>query len=405
MSRRFLWALLAALLALPPAAAQAQEVAGGPRFIATVAEGSGPTRDAALTSALLSAVEQVTGVAVGTRDVAMRSFALIVTDRTDTFIVSETARQEIARVSGGIVRSYRVVDARPDGTNTLVRIEAEIAVFRATQDQAATRRRIAVSEFVDQNGRRTTFGDQLRERLVQYLTQSRRFAVLDRSNLAAYDREMAVLASDSPLTERVRIGQVLGTDYIVVGRMRSVGAVRREQFISITGELIVSQFARGNLDFQVLEIATRQVLWAGSITTGTAPNLTETLERMVTQLGREVTQSVYPLRLVQMNNPEELILNQGGVTVNVGQRFRAMLLGEEIKDPYTMESLGRVERETALVQVIRVDDRLSYARLIAGELPPASDVVLRLAPPPPPAPPAPPAPQQRRRQDNRSMFD
>jgi curli biogenesis system outer membrane secretion channel CsgG len=401
--RRFILGLGAALLALGLAvSSQAQEVAGGARFVATTAEGTGPTRDAALTAALLAAVEQVTGVQVGTRDVVARSFSQILTDRSETVTVSETVRQEIARVSGGLVRSYRVTDVRPDGNNTTVRIEADIAVFRATQDQAATRRRIAVAEFRDQNGRQSIFGDQLRDRLVIYLTQSRRFAVLDRSNLATYDREMATLAADSPLTERVRIGQVLGTDYVVVGRMRNVGQVRQEQFVSITGETVVRQFARGNLDFQVIEIATRQVLWAGQINTGTSANLNQTLDNMVAQLGREVTQSVYPLRLVRMDNPEELILNQGGVTVNVGQRFRAMLLGEEITDPYTRESLGRVERETALIQVVRVDDRLSYARLVGGVLPPTGqDVVLRLAPPPPPAPPR----QAPARERNRSMFD
>ncbi len=398
--RRLLLALAVALLPLLPAAAQ--EVAGGPRFVATTAEGSGPTRDAALTSALLSAVEQVTGVLVGTRDVVARSFSQVLTDRSETVVLTETVRQEIARISGGIVRSYRVTDVRPDGNLTTVRIEAEIAVFRATQDQAQTRRRIAVAEFRDQNGRQSIFGEQLRDRLVIYLTQSRRFAVLDRSNLATYDREMATLAADSPLTERVRIGQVLGTDYVVVGRMRNVGQVRQETFISITGETVVRQFARGNLDFQVIEIATRQVLWAGQINTGTSANLTQTLDSMVGQLGREVTQSVYPLRLVRMDNPEELILNQGGVTVTTGQRFRAMLLGEEITDPYTRESLGRIERETALIQVVRVDDRLSYARLIGGVLPPqGQDVVLRLAPPAPPPPPRPQPAAER----NRSMFD
>ncbi|MBY0334998.1 MAG: hypothetical protein K2X11_00165 [Acetobacteraceae bacterium] len=397
---RALWGVLALLAAAP--AALAQEIPGGARFVTTTAEGSGPTRDAALTSALLSAVEQVTGGAVGTRDVVSRAFAAILTDRSDTFVVTENVRQEIARVSGGLFRSYRVVDVRQEPPNTVVRIEAEIAVFRPTQDQAVTRRRIAVSEFRDQNGRQTEFGTQLRERLIAYLTQSRRFAVLDRTQNAAYDREMALLAADAPVQERVRIGQVLGTDYLVVGRMRNVGQVRQETYISITGETVVRQFARGNLDFQVIEVATRQVLWASTINAGTAGNLTQILDTMATRLGREITQTVYPIRLVRMDNPEELILNQGGVTVTDGQRFRAMVLGEEIFDPYTRESLGRTEREVGLVQVYRVDDRLSYARLVGGSLPgPGNDVVLRLAPPPPPPPPRPRPAAER----NRSMFD
>jgi hypothetical protein len=123
---------------------------------------------------------------------------------------------------------------------------------------------------------------------------------------------------------------------------------------------------------------------------------------MTESLGRQVTQSIYPLRLIAMTNPEELIINQGGVTVQQGERFRAMLLGEEMFDPHTRESLGRVERETGVIEVFRVDDRLSYARLVGGTLPPAgADVVLRVAPPAPPPPPR-PAPRSER---NRSMFD
>lgn len=394
---------LALLLALGFAGgAGAQENPGGASFTTTRAEGTGPTRDAALTSALLAAVEQVTGGLVGTRDQVSRAVALIVTDRTDTLVVAENVRQEIARVSGGAFRSYRVLEVRPEPNNQVtVAIEAEIAVFRPTQDQAFTRRRIAVAEFRDASGRQTEFGTQLRARLINHLTQSRRFAVLDRQNDAAYAREMNLLAADAPPTERVRIGQVLGTDYIVTGRMRSVGGVRQETFISITGETVVRSFARGNLDYQVMEVATRQILHSATIEVGTQANLTQVLDQMAQRLGREITQSVFPLRLVSLSNPEELVLNQGGVTVSQGQRFRAMQLGEEMIDPYTRESLGRIEREVGLLQVFRVDDRLSYARLVSGALPAsAADVVLRPAPPPPPPPRPRPAAQP-----NRPWYD
>lgn len=393
---------LALLLALPAAA---QMNPGGPAFTPTKAEGTGPTREAAMTSALLAAVEQVTGGVVGTRDVVQRSLTVLLTDRTDLVMVDETVRQQVARASGGAFRSYRVLDVRtePDGRVT-VAIEAEIAHFRPTQDQAQTRRRIAVSEFRDQAGRQTEFGTQLRARLINFLTQSQRFAVLDRANDAAYAREMNLLAMDAPPAERVRIGQALGTDYVVIGRMRAVGGVRQETYLNLTGETVVRSFARGNLDFQVMEVATRQILWSSTIEMGTQANLTQVLDGMAGRLGREITQTVFPMRLLSMANPEELIINQGGVTVSANQRFCAMQLGEEMFDPYTRESLGRVEREVGVIQVVRVDDRLSYARLVGGALPPqGSDVVLRPAPPPPPAArPAQPRPASER---NRSLFD
>lgn len=380
-----LFLLTCLVLAAP---AWAQDRPGGMRLQTTTAEGSGTTREEAITNALVTAQEQVNGVVVANRPLLLRQFNLVVSDRTDTVTVTADVQQEMMRASGGFVRSYRVIEVKqPESGGFLARVEAEVASFQATQTTAETRRRIAVSPFVDQNGRRTEFGTQLRERLVQYLTQSNRFSMLDRSNDAAYDREMAVLINDAPMTERVRAGQVLGADFIVVGRMRSVAQVRTETYLNLTGETVRTSFARGNLDFQVLEIATRQVRWASTIQVGTSSNLNQVLDAMAARLGREVTQTVYPLRLIRMDDPNELIINQGGVTISEGQRFRAMILGEEMMDPYTRESLGRVEREIGEVQVVRVDQRLSYGRLTGGSLPgPGSDVVLRLQPPPPPPP-------------------
>lgn len=362
--------------------------AGGVRFVTTEAEGSGMTREAAVAAALASAVEQVTGTTISSRQAAISTFAEVSSTQHGTNVtVSEAAQQQIARVSGGIVRSYRVLETRRDRDAIVAVVEAEVAVYRPTSPTNETRRSLVVSGFTDEQGRRTAFGEQLRERLIAHLTQSRRFNVLDRANDAAYAREMAVLATDAPMTERARVGQVLGADYIVVGRLRNVGQSQREEHVSITGERIVTNSARANLEYQVLEIATRQVRWAATVQVATGGNLAQVLDTMVARIGREITQTIYPLRLIRMDNPLELILNQGGVTVEQGQRFRAMLMGDELVDPYTRESLGRVEREIGIVEIMRVDPRVSYGRLASGTLPPAgADVVLRPAPPAPPRP-------------------
>jgi curli biogenesis system outer membrane secretion channel CsgG len=350
------------------------------------AEGTGISRDTAVAAALVQAVEQVTGVVVTSRQQSASAFAQVTVENagqdSSTVSLTEGTQAEIARVSGGIVSSYRVLETRREGTSFIATVEAQVAVYRPTANTGETRRRLAVSNFVDQAGRRTPFGEQLRERLIAHLTQSRRFAILDRANDAAYDREMALLATDGPIGERVRIGQVLGADYLVVGRMRNVGTTRSEEYISLTGERVINQSARGDLEFQVLEIATRQVRWGSSVSVGSAGTITQVLDAMVTRAGREITQTIYPMRLIRMDDPNELIMNQGGVTVDTGQRFRAMLMGDELIDPYTRESLGRVEREVGIVQVTRVDPRVSYGRLVTGALPSAgSDVVLRPAPP------------------------
>lgn len=366
-------------------------------------EATGITREEAVARSLVQAVEQVTGVAIRSEAVTRHGALQTSTDRGSRTELSATVNSEIQREAGGIVRSYRVLSVEADGTGlVLARLSVDVERFRPTSPTGETRRRLVVGEFRDEQRRETEFASQLRERLVQHLIQSRRFAVLDRDQTAAFASEMALISTEAPLVERVRLGQVLGTDYLVVGRLRGVGAVRSEQHIPLTGETVVRTAARGTVDFQVLEVATRQVRWAASVSASNAGQLEAVLNDIATRMAREITQTIYPMRLLRADNPLELIMNQGGVTVQVGQHFRAMLLGDELKDPYTGESLGRIEREVALIQVVRVDDRLSYARLVGGALPPpGQDVVLRLAPPP-----APPAPRpQPAAQRNRSMFD
>jgi len=83
-----------------------------------------------------------------------------------------------------------------------------------------------------------------------------------------------------------------------------------------------------------------------------------------------------------------------------------MALGDELFDPYTRESLGQVEQEIGVVEVMRVDPRVSYARLIAGRMPvDGQEVLLRPATPAPAAMAAPRSAQQPTRARERSMFD
>ena len=167
---------------------------------------------------------------------------------------------------------------------------------------------------------------------------------------------------------------------MAVGTLRNVAAQRTDMTIALTGERVTSASFRAELDYQVLEIATRRVKWAGSIRTGSSSGFGAILNSMVTRMGQEITQTIYPMRLIRADDPNELVVNQGGVTVEAGQRFRIFALGAELTDPYTRESLGRTEKEVGVVQIQRVDPRVSYARLVSGALPAAgAEAVLRPA--------------------------
>ena len=142
---------------------------------------------------------------------------------------------------------------------------------------------------------------------------------------------MALLQSgNAPLIEQARLGQVIGADYIVTGKLRQTAATRSDYTIGVTGEVVTSTTSgSAEADFQVIEIATRQIKWAGTarISGGGA------VDQVGARIADEITQTIYPMRLISSEDPASLVVNQGGSSLRVGQRFRAMVLGEMIPTP------------------------------------------------------------------------
>jgi TolB-like protein len=261
----------------------------------------------------------------------------------------------------------------PEGGFT-AQVGVEIEVFRAKGLGNETRRRVAVAQF--DGGGAHGMGSQLRDSLLAYLTQARRFAVVDRANDQVYAQEMALVTGhDAAPSERARAGQVIGADYVVTGKLRVVAPRTTEQFIELTGERVQhTTSGSASADFQVIEIATRQIKWAGTITLPSSgdPSL------IAARIGEDITQAIYPMRLIKFDDPQALVVNEGGLGLHQGQRLRAMLLGQALVDPYTHESLGQTEQEIGIIEISEVQPKVSYARLVSGRLPAANqEIVLR----------------------------
>lgn len=347
------------------------------RPVTVEAEGSGASRNAAIAAALSGAVEQVSGVAISSRQSSASAFLQLVQGDERESMLAEADQSEIRRQSGGIVRRYRVLSLAPEASGFVARLEVDIEVYESPGNNGETRRRIAVMPFKEQ-GSSSGMGGAVRDRLNAYLVQSRRFAVVDRAQDQTYEREMAVLASgDAPLAERARMGQVLGADYVLVGSVRPA-ASHTDRVIGLTGERIQSSSYTASIDYNVIEIATRQIKWGGSARIASGAGFGPILDQLAARIGDEVTEAIYPMRLIRFSDPAALIINQGGITLRPGLRLRAAMQGEEMIDPYTKESLGSTEENIGVVEITRVESKMSYAKLVSGRLPAQSDAVVVL---------------------------
>lgn len=374
MARILFLVLALGLLGVPVPAGAA------PREVEVTA--TGLTRQEAITNGLVQALEQVRGVALGSASMARTELSSSVNGDERVSTIAEQQQSATVKLTGGFVSGYRVLSSS-EGPPAEVQLSVVVEVFEPKGLGNETRRRIAVMAFSTPGAsaaRPAPIIEQLRDRVTAHLVQARRFAVVDRAQDGAYAREMRLITQEAPLAERVRLGQVIGADYIVTGTFRQTAATRSDRVIELTGEVVTNTTAgSAEADYQVLEVATRQIKFAGTarIVGGTA------VDDVSARIAQEITQAIYPMRLLRFSDPANLVIGQGGDLLKPGQRFRAMVLGEAMIDPYTKEPLGQLEQEAGVVEIRRVDGKLSYAQLVSGRLPaPSGDdvqIVLRPA--------------------------
>jgi curli biogenesis system outer membrane secretion channel CsgG len=355
--------------------------------------GYGANRTLAIADALVQGLRQVTGVSVESREVMQSISGRQSVSEGDE--ASHTSSFEVARqgdlklTSGGVVSRYDVHDVaqEPDGS-----YRADITLHVLKYDKpglpADSRRSLAVLPFHVDRGSFSLLGDntpaakvesELRNRILDLFTQSRRLNVLDREFGAEFQQEKAIwVGDDAALAEQAKAGNVLGADYIVVGNLRALRSTRNVKTLQLTGETITSYSGTAQLDYKIILAATRQVKWSDSVSInfgdagirGLLSKYGSSQAGMTAELAERLVDgalsNIYPMRIVAIKG-KTVVLNQGGKTLKAGDKLSVYFLGEEMFDPYTKESLGQMEDKVADIQVVRVNAKTTYAKIVGGD--------------------------------------
>ncbi len=347
------------------------------------AEGQGKSRQEAIAAALVSAVEQVSGVTIEGSSSLHQELSSSATSESQSVKLNEIQQQAVRRQTGGIVKSYSVVGVETAGDGFVARLNVSIERYAPAGLPTQDRRRIVVAQPGNLASLAPSEVAVLHDALEAFLVETRRFAVLDRQNESTYRSEMELLKSpDVAVSETARIGQVIGADYVLLTKLRQLESTTKNAVLPITGQHVSRQSTRAAVDFVIVEIATRQMKWAGQIVSETVGDHDAALRELATEIGAKVVSDIYPLRVVQILGPGSVVINQGADTIKVGQTFTASLLGEMTFDPYTKEPLGRVEVPVGTVKISRVDPKLSYGDLASGALPSGDiEIILRASTP------------------------
>jgi len=357
----------------------------------------GISRQEAVINGLIEAVRQTKGVSIDSTQALRTSFQQVFEEQdgqvSEGTLMTQDQAREILTKAKGYIKSYKILSNHRlhDGTGWEATIQVEIPRFKSPGITPQNRRRLAVMPTKFSRRSYSVLGQSISGReasraltkhLVSEFTQSRRFAVLDRENIDEFvDEKQLILSGNTPLEEQVKLGQVMGADYLVISELTALEAEQIPYEIQLTNQSGVDLDGSVAISFRIVVMATRQVKWSDTVALSFANqqllNLaaTDTVDSLVdgmlhTTAAELVTASlnnIYPIRIVAIESDGQVVLNEGGTRLTEGQLLDVYSTGELVYDPYTKEPLGPIEKWAGMVKIMEVMPKMSYARIVQGD--------------------------------------
>ena len=358
--------------------------AAGLKTVVVASQGTGATREDAINSAIIEAVSQINGASIASTTAISMSEAYSESSSGSEYAAQESMQRNVAKATKGVVSQWKIISiGQNDELGGLWEASLEVSVAKYKKSKQLKRLRMAISDFrVNSKGNSNDlniFRKAFVRELENYLTQTRKFAMLDRSFLSEQDGELGLLASGgSPTEELARLGQRAGTDYLIVGEVVKAAKSLTKRTMQSTGQSMTINMAMGRVDYRIIDIATSQTKFADSAS-GKVSSLSigDAARQAAQQAGEKVLNAIFPIRVIDFQG-NLLTLGQGGDTLRKGDQYKLIKLGKRMVDPYTKESLGRVESEIGIITIKEVQAKQSTASVIKLDIKISSDGPLPL---------------------------
>lgn len=365
-------------------------------------QGQGQSKDDAIKNGLFQAVAQVKGIKVGSGDYSFgyRSASADInrtsTGKTvgfDAVSVQTSGTLQTTDIAG-LVKTYEVIDEKKldDGT---YQVTLKVWVYDRVADKTS-RTRFAVMPLKPEERSYSFLGlvvpgeqlaDELAQKITTLLTQTNKFAVLDRQHIQEYLNEQGVLFLTAPIEEQARIGQVLGADYMLVGTITEANLrIRHTSNEAAAGVNFKEYRADFAFDYRVIVASSRQVKFSDSVrlrletdevkqlvTKWEPPDLDyrELVDNLVAKAAAEVVNKLsdrlYPPRIASIEADGKVIIDQGGDRFVTGTLLDVFKADKQIADADTNEIIGSTETLVATIRIDKVAPVLSYCSVVSGE--------------------------------------
>lgn len=349
------------------------------------ATGNGLSREEAIQSALVSAAGQAFGIQIDAQSSSASMAAEATSNQASEnlylSVLNKEVTQRVNAPNNSPILGYNIDNVFQAGPSWEATVTLRYARFEQIGASSDRRSMVVVTQ-------EKRFRELLLNNIEQALVGSRRFDVLNRESQALFEQEKAfITGGDAAAAEVARLGQASGADYMVVASFPSMSISNNQrETIRLTGEVIVRSSVSGAVSIEVIEFASRKLKWSGTekfsaTYQGATAVGNQALGKLVSaasvKLVDQLVESIYPIRVAKVMNKNMAVINRGAASVKKGQAFVVFLMGDDIKDPQSGESLGALEIELGRAVVVSTNPKYSVIRFEEGEFDLGTDYIVR----------------------------
>ncbi len=351
-------------------------------YVDVDAKGNGSTYSEALNNALSNAIAQVNGRSIETLTSLKKISKTVNANQDTSYYSSKEFEKKIKEETEGFVSNFRILSEKKSENNVIqINISTKVGKFKLKK--SAKRKRIAVIPFyfnksnynlLDINISAEKIDRLLSQSLVSYLVQTRKFTVLEREYMNDVDNELSMIKNNQTnIEEKVKLGQKLFSDYILVGTLENFYTEEKEIKIKNSKNKMKSKKAMIEFNYRIIDVPTSQIMFADDFKGiyDIDKNLKNSLESEILKktsldIGSKILHAIYPLRIEKITENLAYI-GQGGLEINVDDFYNIYELGDKIKSSYTNEYIGREEKIVGKLKIIEVGAKISTAEIVEEE--------------------------------------
>jgi len=340
--------------------------------ISTSVEGIGLNKKEAIRDGLLQAISQVNGMQMSSESsTIMKSFETV-SDRNENFASASSFQEKIKQSTKGVVQSWKIVSVSKTESGEMVKANLEVKISKLQLSDDLKRMRIVIAapkiaSTVKNASKAKRFNSNFSTNLNKMLTNSNRFAILDRKNTQTVSKELKMIASGNFRVEEVaKLGNKVAADYLLISSLNEIGS--KKIYKKLMGESISLTKSNANISVNIIDISTSQIIFSDDFNlTQSSGNIGSLAKIISSRLSRKITDTFYPAKVISQNG-KNIIVDQGKSFFNKKTKYKLLRLGGKVIDQTTGKFSARVENEVGNLTFISGSPKQSKLKIIDAKV-------------------------------------